>query len=87
MWYIVSPAAAAKSTSRLSSGCQVYIGDTKRKLETTVLDHGRGQELLVKEALHIQMTPVEERFNRDGGLEVPVMPLPDNLLSIYAAAN
>ena len=39
--------------------------------ETTVLDHGRGQELLVKEALHIQMTPVEERFNRDGGLDVP----------------
>ena len=39
--------------------------------ETTVLDHGRGQELLVKEALHIQMTPVEERLNRDGGLEVP----------------
>ena len=26
---------------------------------------------MVKEALHIQMTPVEERFNRDGGLEVP----------------
>ena len=23
------------------------------------------------EALHIQMTPSEERFNRDGGLEVP----------------
>ena len=39
--------------------------------ETTVLDHGRGQKLLAKEALHIQMTPVEERFNRDGGLEVP----------------
>ena len=36
----------------------------------TVLDHGRGQ-LLVKEGLHIQMTDVEERFNRDGGLEVP----------------
>ena len=35
------------------------------------LDHGRGQELLVKEALHIQMTPVEECFNRDEGLEVP----------------
>ena len=38
-------------------------------------DHRTGpwqrQELLVKEALHIQMTPVEERFNRDGGLEVP----------------
>ena len=30
---------------------------------TTALDHGRGQELLVKEALHIQMTPVEECFN------------------------
>ena len=39
--------------------------------ETTVLDRGRGQELLLKEALHIQMTPSEECFNRDGGLEVP----------------
>ena len=39
--------------------------------ETTVLDHDRGQELLVKEALHIQMRPSEERFNQDGGLEVP----------------
>ena len=38
--------------------------------ETTMLD-GRGQELLVKEALHILMTPSEERFNRDGGQEVP----------------
>ena len=28
-------------------------------------------ELLVKEALHIQMTPSEECFNQDGGLEVP----------------
>ena len=35
--------------------------------ETTVLDH----ELLVKEALHIQMTPSEECFKWDGGLEVP----------------
>ena len=40
--------------------------------ETTVLDHSRGQKLLVKEALHIQMTPTEERFNRDGELVVPV---------------
>ena len=39
--------------------------------ETTVLDHGRQQELLVNEALHIQMTPPQEHFNRDGGLEVP----------------
>ena len=39
--------------------------------KTTVLDHGRGKELLVKEALHIQMTPLEKYFNRDGGLEVP----------------
>jgi len=39
--------------------------------ETPVLDHGRGQELLVKEALQIQMTPVKERFNQDEGLEVP----------------
>ena len=29
--------------------------------ETTVLDRGRGQELLLKEALHIQMTPSEEQ--------------------------
>ena len=40
-------------------------------LETTALDHGRRLELLVKEALHIQMTPAEECFNQDGGLEVP----------------
>ena len=30
--------------------------------ETTVLDHGRGQELLLKEALHIKMTPSDEHF-------------------------
>ena len=39
--------------------------------ETTVLDHGREQELLVKEALHIHMTPSKESFNQNGGLEVP----------------
>ena len=38
--------------------------------ETTVLDHGGGRELLVKEALHIQMTPSEEHFN-GGGLNSP----------------
>lgn len=31
--------------------------------ETTVLDHGKSKDLLVKEALHIQMTPSEEHFN------------------------
>ena len=40
-------------------------------LETTVLDHGRRQELLVKEALHIQMKPSEDHFNQEGELEVP----------------
>ena len=39
--------------------------------EETVLDYGRRQELLVKEAVNIQMTPSEERFNQDGGLKVP----------------
>ena len=39
--------------------------------ETTVLDHGRGQELLVKEALHIQMTPSEEHFSQDGEMKIP----------------
>ena len=33
--------------------------------QTTVLDHGGGQELLVKEALHIQITSSEECFNRE----------------------
>ena len=36
--------------------------------ETTVLEHGRGQKLLVKEVLH---PPPEKHFNRDRGLEVP----------------
>ena len=39
--------------------------------ETTVLDHDKEQKLLVKKALHSQMIPTEERFNQDGGLEVP----------------
>ena len=38
--------------------------------DTTVLDHGRVQELL-KEVLHIQMIHTEECLNQDGGLEVP----------------
>ena len=37
--------------------------------EISVLDHGRGQGLLVKEALHVQMTPSEERFNQHGELK------------------
>ena len=101
------PGKQSNVVYRIPCSCgQVYIGETKRRLEmrlkehrdacergmmeksavaehvwehhhpihweeTTVLDHGRRQELLMKEALHIQMTPVEERFNRDGGLEVP----------------
>ena len=89
---------------RIPCSCdQVYIGETKQRLETrlkedrdacergvsavaehawenhhpidwegtTVLDHSRGQELLLKDALHIQITPSGERFNRDGGMEVP----------------
>ena len=39
--------------------------------ETSTLDHDRGQELQVKEALHIQTTLVEEHFKEDGRLEVP----------------
>ena len=36
--------------------------------ETSVLGRARGQgELLPKEALHIQMTPAKEHFNRDKG--------------------
>ena len=38
-----------------------------------MLDHGRERTGAVGEgeALHIQMTPSEKCFNRDGGLEVP----------------
>ena len=40
--------------------------------EMSVMAHARGQgELLLKEAIHIQMTPAEDRFNRDGGVELP----------------
>ena len=37
-----------------------------------MLDHGTGQELLlyVMEALYIQMTPAEKRFNHGQRLEV-----------------
>ena len=35
------------------------------------VDHGRGQELFVKEVLHILMIPTEEHFNWYGGLPVP----------------
>ena len=31
----------------------------------------RKKELILKEALHIQITPEEQRFNRDVGLELP----------------
>ena len=42
---------------------RIHVIGGQRWEETTVLDHGRGQDLLVKEALHIQMTPSEEHFN------------------------
>ena len=40
--------------------------------ETKVLDQARRrQELMIKEASHINLTPEDQRFNRDGGLELP----------------
>ena len=40
--------------------------------ETTVLDQARRRkELMIKEALHISLTPENQRLNRDGGLELP----------------
>ena len=40
--------------------------------ETTVVDMARHLSmLLLKEAIHIQMTPTEERINRDTGLVLP----------------
>ena len=45
------------------------IGSTGRRPQCwTMAEDG---ELLVKEGLYIQMTPSEERFNQDRGLEVP----------------
>ena len=45
-----------------------WEGDQIHWEETAVLDHGRGQ-VLVKQALHIQMTPSEEHFKWEGRLE------------------
>ena len=40
--------------------------------ETSIVDRARRHgELLLKEALHIQMTPAEDRFNCNGGVELP----------------
>ena len=40
--------------------------------ETTVVDMAKHpRELLLKEAIHLQITPAEERFNRDTKLELP----------------
>ena len=86
---------------------KVYLGETKRRLETRLKEHkdacrrgeleksaiaehawtndhaikweetsvvdraSRHAELLLKEALSIQLTPVGERLNRDEGLELP----------------
>ena len=86
MWYIVSPAAVARSTSGrpCQNACErgmmeksavaEHVCENHHPIdweEMTVLDHSRGEELLVKEGLLIQMTPSEEHFNRDGGLELP----------------
>ena len=43
-----------------------WEGDQIHWEETAVLDHDRGQELLVKQALHTQMTPPEEHFKWEG---------------------
>ena len=43
--------------------------------ETNVIDRAsRFGELRVKEALHIHLTPEDQRFNRDVGLELPENP-------------
>ena len=40
--------------------------------ETTVLDQARRRkEVMIKEALHIILTPENQCFNRDGALELP----------------
>jgi len=45
---------------------------TSRVSSSSVLGRARGQaELLLKEALHIQMTSAEEHFSQKKGLEVP----------------
>ena len=40
--------------------------------DTSVVEQvRRSKELMLKEALHIQLMPSEERFNRDVGIELP----------------
>ena len=63
--------------------------------ETSVIDRAsRFGELRVKEALHIHLTPEDQRFNRDVGLELPgcwvstlktmcVKPRPPTLVRVF----
>ena len=40
--------------------------------EASIIDRARRhKELLLKEALHIHMTPADQHLNREGGLELP----------------
>ena len=56
-------------------GCgRACIGEPPSHQLEGDLGSGQGQrqrELLLKEVLHIQMTPAEERLNWDRGLEIP----------------
>ena len=62
---------AVGTPARLREGDNGEVSCRVRSTGRPVPDHGKGQELLLGEALHIQMTPLEEHFNWDGGLELP----------------
>ncbi len=56
--------------------------------EVRVVDRAsKNRELKIKEALHLQMTPDNNRFNEDIGLELPGCWLPGYWLSMLHASH
>ena len=61
-------------TEKSAPMVQACVGEPPHHQLGADISAGQGQgqvELLLKEALHIQMTPAEEHFDQDRGLEIP----------------
>ena len=50
----------------------VYSSLVQKRVQNSVLDHARNSpDLMIKEAIHIQTTPMDRLINRDKGAEIP----------------